>query len=85
MFPASSSWRSRVSDAPQQLGSNNNILTNPPYGVVNLLAGYSWRIQGQEWSAQLNVNNLLSRDYVHMVSINRSQPVNFDATLRVKF
>lgn len=74
-----------VSDAPQQLGSNNSVLTNPPYGVVNLLTGYSWRIRGQEWFGQLNINNLFSRDYVHMVSINRSQPVNFEATLRVKF
>jgi iron complex outermembrane receptor protein len=47
----------------QQEGNNENTFKLPGYALVNMMAGYSWRIGPSKMSLQLNVDNLLNAVY----------------------
>lgn len=45
----------------QQQGDNTNTFQVPGYAVVNLMAGYGWKVGPSKVSLQLNVDNLLDK------------------------
>jgi iron complex outermembrane recepter protein len=47
----------------QQEGNNENTFQLPGYALVNMMAGYSWRVGPSKMSLQLNVDNLLNAVY----------------------
>ncbi len=47
----------------QVQGDTDNSFQIPGYAAVNLLAGYSWKAGPSKISLQLNVDNLLDKDY----------------------
>ena len=47
----------------QQEGDNANTFQLPGYALVNLMAGYSWKVGPSTMSLQLNVDNLLNAVY----------------------
>jgi iron complex outermembrane receptor protein len=85
----------RPGDAPSGLtpaSTPSNVIPNQPTfylgarTLVNLTLSYTSK---QNWSAQLNVDNVLDKEY-NMASINRSMiyvgtPINFRLTLTRKF
>jgi iron complex outermembrane receptor protein len=85
----------RPGDAPSGLtaaSTSTNVIPNQPTfylgsrTLVNLTLAYTFL---NDWSAQLNVDNVLNEEY-NMASINRSMiyvgtPTNFRVTLTRKF
>ncbi len=47
----------------QQEGDNENTFQLPGYALVNLMAGYGWKVGPSKVSVQLNVDNLLDKEY----------------------
>jgi len=55
-----------------------NIINSPGYALVSLLAGYSFEVGKSRITAQLNVDNLLNKDYF-------SNPSNYGSGVDVNF
>ncbi|PKD40998.1 TonB-dependent siderophore receptor [Methylomonas sp. Kb3] len=51
-----------------------NVYSNAGYATVDLLAGYSWKVGRSKISAQLNINNLLDKEYLQDVSFTPAGP-----------
>jgi len=47
----------------QRQGDNENTFQLPGYALVNLVAGYGWKVGPSKVSLQLNVDNLLDKEY----------------------
>lgn len=72
-----------VSEAPYAIGALQELKI-PGHGFSNLALGYKFRAGEMDWSAQLNVDNLLDEDYYTFINY-RADPRNVRLTLGVKF
>jgi iron complex outermembrane recepter protein len=71
-------------------GDRINSYHTPGYAIVELLAAYSWMVNGNKLTAQLNVENLLDTRYYpegsrSAVQIDVGAPRTFRGTLRLEF
>ena len=58
----------------QRYGDIDNSYVLPGYGIVNLMAAYSWSWNAQRFTAQLNLDNLF--DKVHYTSSNSGSMIS---------
>ena len=70
-------------------GDNLNDYRLPGFAKCNALAAYSWRAAGNDFSVQLNVDNVLDKRYFESLSGTRTvvpgASRNWLATLGVEF
>ncbi|MGQ0594231.1 MAG: TonB-dependent siderophore receptor [Gammaproteobacteria bacterium] len=74
----------------QVQGDNDNSFQIPGYAAVNLMAGYSWKAGPSKISLQLNIDNLLDKDYFSGSDstpfvILYGAPRTFSGSVRVEF
>lgn len=75
----------------QRQGDNANSFQLPGYAITNLMASYSWKVGHTKLSTQLNVNNLLDKEYYDSAANSRSNgvmpgtPRSFMGSIRVEF
>lgn len=73
----------------QNTDSNTNTAQLPGYATVNLMSSYSWKVGGSKLTTQLNVNNLLDKNY-YPASFGRDAievgaPRTFMGSVRVEY
>jgi len=56
----------------QHTESTNNDVVLPGYATVNLLTSYSWKVGASKLTTQLNVNNLLNKEYYPAAAFSRN-------------
>jgi iron complex outermembrane recepter protein len=61
----------------------DNTAQVPGYAIVNLMAGYNWKVNTSKISAQLSVDNLLDKHYNDGADF--AQPLTILGSLRVEF
>ncbi|WP_157385896.1 TonB-dependent siderophore receptor [Methylosarcina fibrata] len=67
----------------------DNTVQLPGYATVNLMGGYGWKVGHSKVSLQLNVNNLLDKDYFPSAfskyRIEVGQPRTFLGSVKIEF
>lgn len=73
----------------QNTDPNVNTAILPGYTTVNLLTSYSWKVGGSKLTTQLNVNNLLDKEYFPTSfgrnNIEVGSPRTFMGSIRVEY
>jgi len=74
----------------QHTESTNNEVVLPGYATVNLLTSYSWKVGASKLTTQLNVNNLLDKEYYPASAFSRNSievgaPRTFMGSVRIEY
>ncbi|MBD9360563.1 TonB-dependent siderophore receptor [Methylomonas fluvii] len=74
----------------QRTESTNNDVVLPGYATVNLLTSYSWKVGASKLTTQLNVNNLLGKEYYPASAFSRNSiemgaPRTFMGSVRIEY
>lgn len=74
----------------QTTETSNTDVVLPGYATVNLLTSYSWKVGGSKLTTQLNVNNLLDKEYFPSAAFSRNAievgtPRTFMGSVRVEY
>ena len=62
--------------------------TIPGFGIVNVMAGYTWQFERVRLNCQLNINNLLDKTYFFTVNPSQAMPgapITVLPAIRVEF
>lgn len=58
----------------QRDGDNENTFELPGYGRMDAFAAYGWSVGGSRLTAQININNLLDKEYFKVTNVLDGNP-----------